>query len=128
MLLIVLKIHVSQQMQVLNGANTLTSNAKVEMKNSSLKSLEDFSICGRFFSPYMGNFPYLQSLVYIHEMWLFSQVIFLDCDYLYSGCTEYYKKVFGNIYFWAICIFNARVLLRLRSITYMNHPRMNSER
>ena len=96
LLIFVLNTCLSQQLQVFNKINSLVSNAKVEMKNSSLKNFEDFTICGRFFSPYMGNFPFWQTLVYIDEMWLISQIIFMDCDKLYSGCTEHYKKVFGK--------------------------------
>ena len=70
-----------------------TPNSRVEIMNSSISDGEEFTICGRFWSPYNGSMPNIYlGLVYTPFYWAFSRLDFRDCESWYAGCTKHFIK------------------------------------
>ena len=71
-------------------------NVTVELENSSLDKLEQFTLCGRFLTPYLPNMKSnIQSLIYRHSMYFMSRIELRSCEDRYSGCTRFYKDDLG---------------------------------
>ena len=80
----------------------LSKNSAVEILNSYFDNLDDFTMCGRFWNPYLAtSLDIWQNMVYIkaNDMWLLAKVAILDCDNRYDGCNDYYRKVLGKFQF-----------------------------
>ena len=72
-------------------------NVKVEIKDSSVHKLDQFSICGRFRTPYLpGMKNRFQTLLYRGKLWLLNRIDMVSCEERYLGCTDYYKRAIGN--------------------------------
>ena len=81
---------------------TLRNNSAVEVLETDVDELNDFTMCGRFWNPYLAtSLDIWQNMVYIkaNDMWLLAKVAILDCDNRYDGCNDYYRKVLGEYQF-----------------------------
>ena len=81
---------------------TLRNNSAVEVLETDVDELNDFTMCGRFWNPYLAtSLDIWQNMVYIkaNDMWLLAKVAILDCDNRYDGCNDYYRKVLGKFQF-----------------------------
>ena len=79
---------------------TLRNNSAVEVLGTDVDELDDFTMCGRFWNPYLATtLDIWQNMVYIkaNDMWLLAKVAILDCDNRYEGCNDYYRKVLGRL-------------------------------
>ena len=73
-------------------------NVTVELENSSLDKLEQFTLCGRFLTPYLPNMKSnIQSLIYRHSMYFMSRIELRSCEDRYSGCTRFYKDDLARV-------------------------------
>ena len=78
---------------------TLRNNSAVEVLGTDVDELDDFTMCGRFWNPYLATtLDIWQNMVYIkaNDMWLLAKTAILDCDHRYEGCNDYYRKVLGR--------------------------------
>ena len=78
---------------------TLRNNSAVEVLGTDVDELGDFTMCGRFWNPYLATtLDIWQNMVYIkaNDMWLLAKVAILDCDNRYDGCNDYYRGVLGK--------------------------------
>ena len=74
-------------------------NATVELANSSIDKLKQFTLCGRFLAPYLPNMKSnIQSLIYRDSMYFMTRIELRSCEDRYPGCTRFYKDDLG-IYF-----------------------------
>ena len=93
-------IFIVQAMKVLKiGDINLKNNSAVEVLNSDIDDLNGFTMCGRFWNPYLASTPDIwQNIVYITstDMWLLGKVVIIDCDTRYDGCNDYYRKILGE--------------------------------
>ena len=72
-------------------------NVKVEIRDSSIDKLDQFSICGRFRTPYLPAMKNkMQTLLYRKKLWLLNRLDMVSCDERYPGCTDYYKRAIGQ--------------------------------
>ena len=81
---------------------SLRNNSAVEVLETDVDELKNFTLCGRFWNPYLAtSLDIWQNMVYIkaNDMWLLAKVSILDCDNRYDGCNEYYRKVLGKFQF-----------------------------
>ena len=75
------------------------NNSAVEVLGTDVDELDTFTICGRFWNPYLATtLDIWQNIVYIkaNDMWLLAKVAIIDCDHRYDGCNDYYRKVLGK--------------------------------
>ena len=72
-------------------------NVKVEIQDSSIDKLDQFSICGRFRTPQLpGMKNKMQTLLYKSKLWFLNRLDMVSCEERYSGCTAYYKRAIGK--------------------------------
>ena len=72
-------------------------NSRVEISNSSIHEYDQFTLCGRFWSPFNGSMPNIYlGLVYKPSYWIFSRLDFRDCEDWYAGCTGHFRKKIPN--------------------------------
>ena len=77
---------------------------RAEIENSSLQDCDQFTICGRFRTPFLPGTGMLknmtiQTLIYSGKMWFLNSIEMRDCELdRYKGCTNYYKHKIGNIH------------------------------
>ena len=91
-------VHVNG-IKVLKSKSPLLSTTFAEVMNSSLDSLDRFTICARFF-PYqfIDTFKYHQEILSTdNRTTLFGTTTTGNCIKTgFVGCTEYYKKFIGD--------------------------------
>ena len=78
----------------------LQKNSAVEILNSYFDNLDDFTMCGRFRTPFLAStLDIWQNIVSIPstDMWLLGLVLIINCDTRYDGCNDYYKEILGKI-------------------------------
>ena len=81
----------------LDSSITPEDNVKAEIQDSSIDKLDQFSICGRFRTPYhpaMKN--KMQTLLYRSKLWFLNRLDMVSCEERYPGCTDYYKRAMGD--------------------------------
>ena len=96
--LMILSFQLYDTIRVLQLQDNVSSddNVTVELENSSLDKLEQFTLCGRFLTPYLPNMKSnIQSLIYRHSMYFMSRIELRSCEDRYSGCTRFYKDDLG---------------------------------
>ena len=90
----------SSAIQVVKIQNVeVNSNSAVEILDTNVENLKDFTVCGRFQNPYLATVHDIwQNIVYISsfDMWLLAKVVIIDCDDRYEGCSDYYRGKLGN--------------------------------
>ena len=75
-------------------------NSAVEILNSYFDNLNDFTMCGRFRTPFLAStLDIWQNIVSIPstDMWLLGQLLIINCDTRYDGCNDYYREILGKI-------------------------------
>ena len=75
-------------------------NSAVEILNSYFDNLNDFTMCGRFRTPFLAStLDIWQNIVSIPstDMWLLGQLLIINCDTRYDGCNDYYREILGEI-------------------------------
>ena len=75
------------------------SNSAVEILDTNVENLKDFTVCGRFMNPYLATVHDIwQNIVYISsfDIWLLAKVVIIDCDDRYEGCSDYYRGKLGK--------------------------------
>ena len=75
-------------------------NSAVEILNSYFDNLNDFTMCGRFRTPFLASTQDIwQNIVSIPstDMWLLGQLLIINCDTRYDGCNDYYQEILGKI-------------------------------
>ena len=75
-------------------------NSAVEIRNSYFDNLNDFTMCGRFRTPFLAStLDIWQNIVSIPstDMWLLGQLLIINCDTRYDGCNDYYREILGKI-------------------------------
>ena len=81
----------------LSSSVTPEDNVKVEIRDSSIDKLDQFSICGRFRTPYLPVMKNkMQTLMYRKKLWLLNRLDMVSCEERYPGCTDYYKRAIGK--------------------------------
>ena len=87
-------------------------NVTVELENSSIDKLKQFTLCGRFLTPFLPNMKSnIQSLVYRKNMYLMCRIELRSCEDRYPGCTEFYKHDLGILICFEIFTINMYVRL-----------------
>ena len=85
-------------MRVLQLHDNVSSddNVTVELANSSIDKLKQFTLCGRFLAPYLPNMKSnIQSLIYRESMYFMTRIELRNCEDRYPGCTRFYKDDLG---------------------------------
>ena len=81
----------------LNSSIRPEDNVKVEIQDSSIDKLDQFSICGRFRTPQLPAMENkMQTLLYRSKLWFLNMLDMVSCEERYSGCTDYYKRAIGK--------------------------------
>ena len=81
----------------LDSSITPGDNVKAEIKDSSIEKLDQFSICGRFRTPYLPAMKNkMQTLLYRSKLWFLNRLDMVSCEERYPGCTDYYKRAIGD--------------------------------
>ena len=75
---------------------------RAEIENSSLHDTNQFTICGRFrtpFLPVMNKNMTIQTLLSGGKIWFWNRIEMRDCEKdRYEGCTNYYKEKIGTLH------------------------------
>ena len=77
---------------------------RAEIENSSMHDSNQFTICGRFrtpFLPVMNKNMTIQTLLSGGggNFWFWNRIEMRDCEKdRYEGCTNYYKEKIGTLY------------------------------
>ena len=73
---------------------------RAEIEDSSLAESDQFTICGRFRTPFLPHVlrnMTIQTLIYSGKMWFLNRIEMRDCEEdRYEGCTDYYKEKIGK--------------------------------
>ena len=81
----------------LDSSTKPEDNVKVEIKDSSIDKLDQFSICGRFRTPHLPAMKNkMQTLLYRSKLWFLNRLNMVNCEERYPGCTDYYKRATGE--------------------------------
>ena len=73
---------------------------RVEIEDSSLQEYDQFTICGRFRTPFLPDLIQnmtIQTLLYSSNMWFLNRIEMRHCEDRYDGCTNYYKDKISKI-------------------------------
>ena len=73
-------------------------NVTVELENSSIDKLKEFTLCGRFLTPYLPHMQSnVQSLLYRSGMYLMGRIELRNCEDRFPGCTKLYQDDLGML-------------------------------
>ena len=97
-IIMILSFYHYDAIRVLQLQDNISSddNVTVELENSSLDKLKQFTLCGRFLTPYLPNMKSnIQSLLYGNSMYFMMRIELRSCEDRYPGCTRFYKDDLG---------------------------------